>query len=352
MDFKADKCNKEGKEQTTVLLTPNDSGLKVRGSDGKIENIPYSELELVPVGYLSKMVILRVASTEHTIISDDFNLLKIMLQASSGRLKEQITKRLAEYKKDNSRILGGWATVAACAAALIVVVLFATDLTADFAMTKIPPATETSIGDLLYKSYESNHRMLNGDAVTARVKRVGARLAEKIPDCPYHLTFHVESNESDNAFAIPGGNIVVYSHLVEDAKTDDELAGVLGHEIGHVLKRHSLRGMLHEAGTGFCLAIIFKGHGPYVHKVLNQALHLDQLRFSREQEEQADEVGVGLSNAAGYDPHGIIVFFKKLEKTEGAQISDIFSTHPMTSERIKNIERLINTLPGRAKSTE
>jgi len=102
--------------------------------------------------------------------------------------------------------------------------------------------------------------------------------------------------------------------------------------------------MLHEAGTGFCLALIFQGHGPYVQKVLNEALHLDQLRFSRDQEEQADEVGVNLSNAAGYDPHALIVFFKKLEKTEGAQISDIFSTHPMTSERIKNIESLIKKL--------
>jgi len=349
MDFRADKCNKEGKEQTAVLLTPTDSGLKISGPAGKIENVPYSQLELVPVGYLSKMVILRVVPTEHTIISSDFNLLKMLLQASSGKLQEQIKQRLAEYKRDRTRVLGGWTAVAVSLVALLCAGYFATDLSVDWAMKTIPADTESTIGDLLYKSYAANHKIILDNEQTARLRKVGAQLVTHLPHCPYDLTFHVEANGAVNAFALPGGTIVVYSGLLDSATTDDELAGVMAHEIGHIIKRHSLRAMLHEAGTGFCLTLVFKGHGPYVHQALKQAFHLDQLRFSRSQEQQADEVGVRLSNAAGYDPHGLIIFFKKLEKNEGPQISDIFSTHPMTSERVKNIERLIKELPGQSQ---
>src|SRR5207253_6252316 len=139
-------------------------------------------------------------------------------------------------------------------------------------------------GQIFYSSYAATHHMLPNSADAARVDRIAARLTKELPDCPYKLAFHVEQSPGVNAFAMPGGNIIVYSHLIDSAATDDELACVLSHEIGHVIKRHSLRAILHDAGALFCLELIFAGRGRDIQVMLKQALKLDQLRYSRAQD--------------------------------------------------------------------
>lgn len=176
------------------------------------------------------------------------------------------------------------------------------------------------------------------------MERIGKRLAAQLKNSPYDLHFSVEPSPEVNAFAVPGGNIVVLSRLLDEAKDDDEIAGVLAHEIGHVIGRHFLRSALHRAGIWVCLRAILGEQGRDAAMMLSNFVDLDALRYGRAQATAADATAVKLTWQADYNPEGLISFFERLAKKEGSshiKVLEFFSSHPMTSERIDNIRKEI-----------
>jgi predicted Zn-dependent protease len=147
-----------------------------------------------------------------------------------------------------------------------------------------------------------------------------------------------------NAFATPGGYLYVYSGLLLAADDSAELAGVLGHEAGHVVARHSARQMVDAFGLQ-TVAGIAAGKDPGATSQLAAAVAGKgaMLSFSRADETEADEYGARYASAAGYDPHGIATFFEKLLKTEGKQPgwAAMLSDHPATPERIQHVNQYI-----------
>jgi predicted Zn-dependent protease len=147
-----------------------------------------------------------------------------------------------------------------------------------------------------------------------------------------------------NAFATPGGYLYVYSGLLLAADDSAELAGVLGHEAGHVVARHSARQMVDAFGLE-TLASIAAGKNPGAASQLASAVAGKgaMLSFSRADETEADEYGARYASAAGYDPHGIATFFEKLVKSEGKQPgwAAMLSDHPATPERIQHVDQYI-----------
>ena len=168
-------------------------------------------------------------------------------------------------------------------------------------------------------------------------------------DIPY--TFYVVNSDEVNAFAIPGGFVYVNRGLIEATDDLSELAGVVGHEIGHVEARHSAQQMeqMQAAQVGVALASVL---GVPTQGVAGAAINIGASAYfahhSREAESEADAIAVRLLPGAGIDPAGLVTFFKELlaerERTPST-LEQWFSTHPLTEERIAHVRELIRQLP-------
>jgi predicted Zn-dependent protease len=147
-----------------------------------------------------------------------------------------------------------------------------------------------------------------------------------------------------NAFATPGGYLYVYSGLLLAADDTAEVAGVLGHESGHVVARHSARQMVNQLGVQTVAQMALgKEPGKLSQLAASLAGNGAILAYGRADESEADEYGARYASLAGYDPHGIATFFEKLEKSEGKQPgwAAYLSTHPATPDRIAQVNKYI-----------
>jgi predicted Zn-dependent protease len=164
----------------------------------------------------------------------------------------------------------------------------------------------------------------------------------------------IDDSKTVNAFATPGGYLYVYSGLIMAADNEAELAGVMAHETGHVVARHSARQMVDayglEAVAGLALG---KNPGLLEQVVAGVGTKGFMLANSRSDETEADEYGARYSAAAGYDPHGLVTFFEKLKRQEGNSPSflAILSDHPATPDRIDHTNRYIAQKGLRGSST-
>jgi beta-barrel assembly-enhancing protease len=169
-------------------------------------------------------------------------------------------------------------------------------------------------------------------------------------DLNWHF-FIVDSKEV-NAFAVPGGYVYVNRGLIERSDKMDEVAGVLGHEIGHVVRRHTVKQMEKEQGAnvGITLACVLTGvcNSQVAGAAINVAGGALFARFSRSDEAEADQEGFNNVVRAGISPEGMVSMFQKLleeRKTRPAGVEAWFLTHPLEEDRITAIQTRINQLP-------
>ncbi len=171
--------------------------------------------------------------------------------------------------------------------------------------------------------------------------------ARKIrPDLPYQIRI-IDSPEI-NAFSLPGGFIYIYTGLLNKLGNDDDaLAGVIGHETAHAVRRHVVKQMSDAGGKGLLLQLFGMGTNNYqAYNYANLAYELDQLHFSREDEYEADKYGLMFAYNAGYDPAGMNRMFKKLEDLEKITGSEpaYAEDHPITKNRELRVVDLENEL--------
>lgn len=190
----------------------------------------------------------------------------------------------------------------------------------------------------------------------AYVTALGQRIAAQTPMANLPWNFYVVRNNEINAFAIPGGHVYVHSGLINAASNASELSGVMAHEISHVVARHSTEQISRQYGLSVLAGIIL-GQNPAVYQqLLAQILAGGAFaRFSREAEREADDLGVRSMNQAGYNPDGMVTMFQKLlarEKSQPGTVEKFFSTHPLTADRIKDVQNEISKLPQKATRTD
>ncbi len=168
-------------------------------------------------------------------------------------------------------------------------------------------------------------------------------------DLDWH--FYVVNSSDVNAFAVPGGYVYVNRGLIERATSMDELAGVLGHEIGHVVRRHSVHQMQQQQGAnvGITLACVLTSicNNQAAGTLVNVGTSAIFAKFSRADEAEADEEGFKNVVRAGISPEGLVTMFQKLineRKSSPGAVDSWFATHPLEEDRISDIQGLINTL--------
>jgi predicted Zn-dependent protease len=216
----------------------------------------------------------------------------------------------------------------------------------------ITPPQEIALGLQAAPSMAQRYGGLSSDqAAQGRIDRVCHELIEKTSAraTPYDFDCHLLADERTvDAFSLPGGQVFLTAGLLARLRTDGQLAGVLAHEIGHVVARH---GVEHIAGfqlaRGVTGATALAGYDPADPESRRNATvaaligQLVGLRFSRPDELEADRLGVRFLSEAGWDPRGMIQVTRLLQSPGGPHPPELFSTHPNPEKRIENLEAAI-----------
>jgi hypothetical protein len=200
---------------------------------------------------------------------------------------------------------------------------------------------------------ERQLKLLPSPSTNTYLNRIITRLAASAPGAKYPYNIKAVNAPEINAFALPGGPMYVNRGLIEAARTEAELAGVLAHEMSHVAMRHGThqasKAYLSQAGLGILGGLLGRSSGTA--RVLNAiggvGLNTLFLKFSRDDEYEADQVGAEIMSRAGYDPNAMANFFELLRAEQGrnpSKVEQFFSDHPSTSDRETRIRQLAKSL--------
>lgn len=190
------------------------------------------------------------------------------------------------------------------------------------------------------------------------VSSVGMKLVTQAhrPDLPW--TFTVVDEPAVNAFALPGGFIYITRGILPFLRNEAELAGVIGHEIGHVDARHSAEAYSKQLGAGLGLAVagIFAPSTQPLQGVAGAGLQVLFLKYGREAEMEADGLGVGYESGAGWDPHGVpnmLNTLARLDEADGSRrgVPNWALTHPPAADRVTRVQEVVAKAPAGARTT-
>ena len=224
---------------------------------------------------------------------------------------------------------------------LAVLVVWQYDRVLTFAANQVSMETEKKLGESVLKSISSSENFLKEGAAVDAVKKIGTQLTQ---GSRYQYQWYVVKDDTVNAFAAPGGIIIVNSGLIKKADSPNEIAAVLAHEVQHVEQRHSLKNMLHSAGVASVVLLVL-GDANAVMMIMAQ--QVSQQYFSRKVEADADLKGAQLLTKTKIDPAGMPSFLKKLaaEYKDLDRTPEWLSSHPETLERIKRAEAYVVANP-------
>ncbi|HEX4002687.1 MAG TPA: M48 family metallopeptidase [Candidatus Acidoferrales bacterium] len=216
---------------------------------------------------------------------------------------------------------------------------------------------EIALGKQLAQEVDKSAKFIDDPVVDEYVNRIGQNLVRN-SDARVPFTIKVIDSDTVNAFALPGGFFYVNSGLILHADEEAELAGVMAHEIAHVCARHGTKqatkgDIMQMASIPAMIFIPYSWAGYAIYQGMNFAIPLTFLKFSRNDEREADYLGTQYMYKAGYDPNAFVAFFEKVEadeKKEPGTIPKVFSTHPPTPDRIEAVQKEIATiLPPRGQ---
>jgi Zn-dependent protease with chaperone function len=228
---------------------------------------------------------------------------------------------------------------------------------ADVLAARVPVSWEEQLGQAAVEQLTASRRRCVDEEREAAIDAIVKRLLEPQPRIPYTIRVSVVDDITVNAFAVPGGRVVLLRGLVERSRTPEELAGVLAHELQHVLHRHTTRLLLQHASTGLLLVAISGDITGAMAYGIESARVLGTLSYSRRFESEADTDGLKMLLAADVDPRGMIAFFESMRAAKGGapSASRYLASHPLAEERVDALKQLAASqsrvfrplLPGR-----
>jgi Zn-dependent protease with chaperone function len=236
----------------------------------------------------------------------------------------------ARRRNSTGRVVG-WsimALIVVLPAILLVMLILNSNAIAGWVTDRIPVEQEMDWGRRAFADMRGSLKLEDGGAVYDAVNSIGQRLTR---DSKYKFEFHVVDDKTLNAFAMPGGIVVVNTGLVAATKRPEELAGVLAHEVQHVELRHSIRGMVKDLGLRGLWAFVTGDLGGTL--VGQAAVGLAGLKFSRDDESEADARGFEALTKANIDPSGMPAFFKTMSEQAPDAPVGFISTHPLSKDR-------------------
>ncbi len=314
------------------------SGLEVTTDSGTTLWWPYEEIRQTQGFYAGEQVRLeRGGETPEVLLVSDAAFLTAL---------HRVAPRLATYFHDPARrkLRTKLTLLAALGAIGIATALYLWGIPAMAALvaSRVPVSWEERLGQAVVEHLAPPEKRCADPTRARMIGDISATLIAPLPRPPYTFRVMVVNDPTVNAFAAPGGYVVIFRGLLERTRSAEELAGVLAHELQHILQRHATRALLQHASTGLLIAALAGDASGAMTYGLESARALGTLRYSRQNEEEADAKGMRMLLAAGIDPAGMIAFFEVLRK-EGGEAPGLLaylSTHPNPGDRIESLKSL------------
>jgi Zn-dependent protease with chaperone function len=324
----------------TIVLAP--SGLELHIADGARAFWPYGDITQTQGAYADEPVRLERGSPipEAVVVEDP-----AFLEALQRFARENA--RQFDSPRHRGSLVG--LIVLAGAASLAVVAglfLWGIPALAELVTPIIPTSWETALGESVVQQLAPLDRRCADGRLRDSVDGIVARLAAARPDSPYRFHVTVVDGPVFNAFAAPGGQIVLFRKMLQSAERPEDLAGVLAHEMQHIYHRHAMKALVRDLSVAAIVGAVFGDITGIGALAVAAGRTLTTLHYSRETETEADREGLRLLQAARIDPAGMVRFFETLKKHTGdAGLPAYLSTHPDTEQRLAEMKALAEAAP-------
>ena len=317
--------------------------LRVSLEGGAFEDVPVESLTASVTGFNEDTLQISWEHGTHThaVTIADAQAQRALLAGAPASVAKKLGRGHATVNWHRRK----WNTVLGVLASLAVLVLVAwwqSEAITMWLANRVSMETEVNIGERALAQLEQEHVLTQEGLPAKTVGDIGAKLTQ---GSRYKYRWYVSDEREVNAYALPGGIVVVNAGMIEEAGSAEELAGVLAHEVQHVEYRHTLQQMIHAAGWAAVLAVVLGDVSAITTIVIHQ---IGNLRNSRKLEAQADLEGLRALARAGIPLAGLPALFRKLEGKQrrlgdGEGIA-LLRSHPATEERIAALEQLAGTL--------
>ena len=316
-------------------------------SPSKMESfvIPIRDVQLDMGGATGKMIFCRTQDKSLTIFCEERGFAQALERESAGALSEPLMQLKGSLRKENRRFLL-WSGVGCVAVALFCVVgYYALLASARTAVHALPISIDEQIGKTAIQSL-INDRLPRDHEASVLVQQIVDRLKPHAKFSEMDFQVYVVQNSEVNAFALPGGQMVVYTGLIKNVESPEQLAGVLAHEMSHATLRHGLQQISQSLGVIAAIQLLVGDVGGLLAVGSQIAQQSVMTSYSRTAETEADIEGAKMLHAAKIDPKAMATFFAKLKHQHGDIPGAIswLSTHPQHEDRIESINNYAESL--------
>ena len=332
------------------LVHVEEHGLTVAFASGTAtdqpESVPFSALTVSAGGLDHDQLVVKWTGPkgDRTLYLKNPDVIRAFRQAAPDRLSHSFAQAAEQVRQVRHRHRLAWSLVGGVVLTTVLGLWFGSDLLVEIAVSRIPVEWEQKLGESAYRDFLSHQEVMKEGPAVAAIGEMTQRMTAQILDNPYKFEVTVVKSDVINAFALPGGYVVVFTGLMKKAESGEEVAGVLSHELNHVLQRHGLERIVKNLGLMAVAAIVFGNQQGLAGMMKQLGVELFTLKFGREQETEADLTGLQLLQRAKIDPSGMITFFERLsEKDQGRM--EWLSTHPMSAARADRLKAELAALP-------
>ncbi len=335
------------------LVHVEDHGLTVTfspdSSDGQPESVPFSSLTVSAGGLDHDQLVVKWTGKngERILYLKNPDVIRAFRETVPPHLRLPFAQVAQQVRQVRHRHRLVWSVVGGAILATVLGLWFGSDLLVEIAVSRIPVEWEQKLGEAAYRDFLSHQEVVKEGPAVQALAEMTRRMTEQIPASPYTFDVTVVKSDVVNAFALPGGYVVVFTGLMKKAESGEEVAGVLSHELNHVLQRHGLERIVKSLGLVTVAAIVFGNQQGLVGMMKQFGVELFTLKFGREQETEADLTGLQLLQRAKIDPSGMIRFFERLSEKDEGRV-EWLSTHPMSAARAERLKAELAALPKRS----
>ncbi len=320
-----------------VSVTAGQDGLRIATPEGQAIIVwPWDRVGLVEKATQGRPIRLLNRSASGARLTFDHPAILPILESMAPNLAR------APFGRKQIRTI---ALSVGIGAAVIGFMVFGLPLIAKPLAKLVPMAWEEQVGDdtidVVNRMFAGGKKSCSNEKGLKALNDLARRLLAGT-ETPYRVRVSVANADMVNAFAVPGGRVVLFRGLIDKATSPEEVAGVLAHELAHVVYRHPTQGMITSVGWSAILSA-FTGGASFSSEVVAQvAAHLATSAYSRDLETEADREGVVMLNRTGIGGGGLIKFFELIQKLEkkGISLPEYLSSHPITGSRIAAIGRI------------
>lgn len=330
----------EGQGLTIAVFSNREEG------ESRSEFVEFSELTISAGGLDHNQLVAAWASSagQRTLYLKSPELIRAFRQAAPAHLSQPLEQAAEQVRQVRQRHRVVWGLVGGTILVVMLSLWFGSDVLVELAVNRIPVEWEQKLGESAYREFLTGQDVMKDGLAVGAVKEMTQRLASHVPHNPYRFDVTVVKSDVVNAFALPGGYVVVFTGLMKKADSPEEVAGVLAHELNHVLQRHGLERIIKQLGFVAVVSIVL-GNPPGLGGVMKQlGIELMTLKFGRAQETEADTTGLDLLHRAKVNPEGMITFFQRLAEKDDGRV-EWLSTHPMSSARADHLKARLAEMP-------